>query len=131
MYSNVLQVMSYVDLMHGVKFPSHSLRVTYSPSEGSVMIDVSTIQSLELIQNNENPKSKQCFYGLVNETLTPMGGRYLRTNILQPSTDPEKITMRLNAVAELCYNNEMFTATRQGSYMSTFNSEDELTVTQR
>jgi DNA mismatch repair protein MSH4 len=117
-YSNVLQVMSYVDLTHGVKFSFHSLRVTYSPSEGSVMIDVSTIQSLELIQNNENPQSKQCFYGLVNETLTPMGGRYLRTNILQPSTDPEKINMRLNAVTELCSKNDMFIATRQGSYIS-------------
>jgi DNA mismatch repair protein MSH4 len=108
--------MSYVDLSHGVKFPTHSLRVTYSPSEGSVMIDVSTIHSLELIQNIESPKSKQCFFGLLNETQTPMGSRYLRTNILQPSTDPEKINMRLSAVGELRSSHEIFAAVRQGVY---------------
>jgi DNA mismatch repair protein MSH4 len=78
------------------------------------VLDVSTIHSLELIQNLEDPKSKQCFFGLLNETLTPMGARFLRTNILQPSTDVSKINARLSAVAELSTNQDMFFATRQG-----------------
>ncbi|KAF2666034.1 DNA mismatch repair protein Msh4 [Microthyrium microscopicum] len=106
-------VIKHVDVKHHTKFPFHSLRVTYSSAEGSVVIDVSTINSLELIQNLENPKSKQCFFGLLNDTTTPMGARYLRTNILQPSTDVNKINSRLDAVGELSANQEMFMAVRQ------------------
>jgi DNA mismatch repair protein MSH4 len=108
------QVMKYVGIKHGIQFPFHSLRVTYQPSEGSVMIDISTTYSLELIQNIENAKSKQCLFGLLNETQTPMGARYLRTNILQPSTDLDKINARLDAVEELSSKEDMFWATRQG-----------------
>ena len=78
------------------------------------MIDVSTVHSLELIQNLEDPKSKNCFFGLLNQTLTPMGARYLRTNILQPSTDPEKINARLGAVTDLSNNQDMFLSLRAG-----------------
>lgn len=109
--------MSYCDFHRGIKFPYHSLRVTYAPSEGSVMIDLSTIGSLELIENSENPKARQCLYGILNATLTPMGARHLRTNILQPSTDAEKINMRLDAVAELYANEEMLTTSRAGEFL--------------
>jgi DNA mismatch repair protein MSH4 len=78
------------------------------------VIDVSTTYSLELIQNIENAKSKQCLFGLLNESQTPMGARYLRTNILQPSTDASKINARLDAVEELSSKEDMFWATRQG-----------------
>jgi DNA mismatch repair protein MSH4 len=80
-----------------------------------MMIDVSTISSLELIQNLQNPKSKHCLYGLLNETITPMGARMLRSNILQPSTDADTIQARYDAVEELTTKEEMFFATRQGS----------------
>lgn len=78
------------------------------------MIDMSTISSMELLQNIENPKSKQCLFGLLNDTLTPMGARYLRTNILQPSTDVDKISGRLNAVAEILAKPEVLFFLRQG-----------------
>jgi DNA mismatch repair protein MSH4 len=79
-----------------------------------MMIDVSTIYSLELVQNLQNPLSKQCLYGLLNETLTPMGARLLRSNILQPLTDPDTLNTRYDAVEELSTKEEMFFATRAG-----------------
>jgi DNA mismatch repair protein MSH4 len=79
-----------------------------------MMIDVSTIYSLELVQNLHNPLSKQCLYGLLNETLTPMGARLLRSNILQPLTDPDTLNTRYDAVEELSTKEEMFFATRAG-----------------
>jgi DNA mismatch repair protein MSH4 len=79
-----------------------------------MMIDLSTIQSLELIQNINNPKSKECLFGLMNETLTPMGSRLLRSNILQPSTESEVLTMRYDAVEELASKDDMFYQTRLG-----------------
>lgn len=78
------------------------------------MIDLSTIVSLELIQNLQNAKSKDCLFGILNETLTPMGARLLRSNILQPSTEIAKLNTRYDAVEELSSNEGMFFAVRQG-----------------
>jgi DNA mismatch repair protein MSH4 len=108
--------MKYISVMLSIKFTSHSLRISYAPPEGSVTIDTSTLVSLELIQNMENPKSKQCLFGLLNLTQTPMGARILRTNILQPSTDIGKIELRLDAVAELCTKQEVLFAIRQSMF---------------
>ena len=83
-----------------------------------MMIDLSTIQSLELIQNLQDGKSKACLFGLLNETLTPMGARLLRSSLLQPSTEIEVIKKRHDAVEELTTKEEMFYAVRQGD-MST------------
>ena len=78
------------------------------------MIDVSTIHSLELIQNLQNSKSKHCLFGLLNETLTPMGARLLRNNMLQPLTDAEVLTTRYAAVDDMTKKEDLFFATRAG-----------------
>lgn len=78
------------------------------------MIDLSSIQSLELIQNLQNSRSKDCLFGLLNQTLTPMGSRFLRTSILQPSTEKVTLEKRYEAVQELVTKDEVFSAIRQG-----------------
>ncbi len=78
------------------------------------MIDLSTIQALELIQNLQDPKSKDCLFGLLNETLTPMGARALRSNILQPCTQPDVLNLRYDALEELTSKQDMFLQTRKG-----------------
>lgn len=95
-------------------FAFHSLRIKYQPSEGTMMIDLSTIQSLELIQNIQNSKSKDCLFGVMNETLTPMGSRLLRSNILQPSTQKAVLNQRYDAVHEFTIKEDMFYQTRLG-----------------
>ena len=84
----------------------------YEPSEGSMMIDVSTIYTLELVQNLQNPRSKDCLFGLLNETQTPMGARLLRSNVLQPLTDTDTLTKRYDAVDELQTRENIFHGTR-------------------
>lgn len=84
----------------------------YEPSEGSMMVDVSTIYSLELVQNLHNPKSKHCLFGLLNETHTPMGSRLLRSNVLQPLTDVDTLNKRYDAVDELQAKEDLFYSTR-------------------
>ncbi|KAF2480700.1 muts domain V-domain-containing protein [Neohortaea acidophila] len=105
-------VLKYVELSMGKTFPFRSLRIKYEPSEGSMMIDLSTIHSLELVQNLHNTKSKECLFGLLNQTLTPMGARLLRANILQPLTNPDTLNTRYEAVEELSTKEEMFFAAR-------------------
>jgi DNA mismatch repair protein MSH4 len=77
------------------------------------MADVSTVRSLELVQNLTDPKSKACLFGLLNATLTPMGGRLLRSNILQPLTNEETLSTRYDALEELSTKEEMFFAIRE------------------
>ncbi|KAF7877597.1 hypothetical protein EAF04_001269 [Stromatinia cepivora] len=105
--------LKYIDMSLSLTFAFHSLRVKYQPSEDSMMIDLATIQSLELIQNLQNAKSKDCLFGLMNETLTPMGSRLLRSNILQPSTRSNLLAARYDALAEFSENEDMFLQTRQ------------------
>ena len=81
-----------------------------------MMIDLSTIFALELIQNTRAPRSKDCLFGLLNQTQTQMGARLLRTNILQPLTNPETLNIRYDALEELSTKEEMFFGVRQGSY---------------
>ncbi|KAI1415853.1 DNA mismatch repair protein-like protein MutS [Hypoxylon sp. FL1857] len=99
----------YIELSRHVSIMSHSLRVRYQPSENTMMIDISTIHSLELIQNLQNAKSKDCLFGLLNETLTPMGSRMLRSNILQPSCQVDStLVPRYDALDELTIKEDMF-----------------------
>lgn len=78
-----------------------------------MMADLSTIRSLELVQNLTNSKSKDCLFGLLNATLTPMGDRLLRSNILQPLTNEDTLSTRYDALEELSTKEEMFFAVRQ------------------
>ncbi|QPH16040.1 hypothetical protein C2857_000582 [Epichloe festucae Fl1] len=65
--------------------------------------------SLEIVQNIRNPKSKDCLFGILNQTLTPMGSRMLRSNILQPPTKYNTfIGPRYDAVEELTGEEEIF-----------------------
>ncbi|OOO12884.1 DNA mismatch repair protein MutS domain protein [Aspergillus oryzae] len=106
-------VLRYVELELNKTFTSHSLRIRFEPSQGSMLIDLSTIVSLELIQNLQNARSKDSLFGLMNESLTPMGGRLLRANILQPSTEVSKLSARYDAVEDLFTKGEMFVSIRQ------------------
>lgn len=106
--------MKYIDMCLGLTFSPQSLRIKFEPSEGSMMIDLSTMASLELIQNLQNAKSQDCLFGLLNQTMTPMGARFLRSNVLQPSTDAEKIQKRQEALNELTSKEDIFFAVRTG-----------------
>jgi DNA mismatch repair protein MSH4 len=110
----IKQSLKYIDLSLSLTFAFHSLRIKYQPSEGSMMIDLSSIQSLELIQNLQKAKSKECLFGIMNETLTPMGSRLLRNSILQPSTQADVLTQRYDAVDEISNREDMFFQIRKG-----------------
>ena len=107
-------MLKYIELGLDSYFTYHSLRIKYEPSQGSMMIDLSTIHSLELIQNLQNAKSKDCLYGLLNQTLTPMGARLLKSNLLQPLTDVKTLERRYDALEELATKEDVFFTVRQG-----------------
>jgi DNA mismatch repair protein MSH4 len=114
--SDAQQVLKYIELERDRVFTSHSLRIRFEPSQGSMSIDLSTIASLELIQNLQYAKSKDSLFGLLNETLTPMGARLLRANILQPCSENSKLLARYDAVEDLSTKEDMFISVRQGLF---------------
>ena len=79
-----------------------------------MMIDLSTISTMELTQNLLNAKSKHCLYGILNQTSTPMGARLLRSNIMQPLTSVDELEQRYDALQEMTSKEEIFAAIRTG-----------------
>lgn len=107
--------MKYIEQGFAITFAPHSLRIHYQPSEDTMMVDISAFRSLEIMQNSRNPKSRDCLFGLLNHTSTPMGTRMLRSNILQPPTRHDAfIVPRYEALEELTTNEEMFLEIRKG-----------------
>ena len=108
--------MKYIEHHFAITFVAHSLRISYQPSDGTMMIDISAFQSLEIMQNSRDPKSKDSLFGLLNQTTTPMGTRMLRRNILQPPTHVEAfVRPRHDALEELTTNEELFQDIRRGT----------------
>ncbi|CRK39286.1 hypothetical protein BN1708_001559 [Verticillium longisporum] len=110
-------VMKHLEVELSLNIVSHTLRIRYEPSDHTMMIDVSAIQSLELVQNLRNSRSKDSLYGLLNQTLTPMGARKLKSDILQPTTLVEDVLKwRYEAVAELTSSEDVFVGVRKGTF---------------
>lgn len=107
-------MLKYIELSLLYSFPFHSLRITYQPADGAMMTDLSTIHALELIQNLQNARSKDCLFGLLNQTQTAMGARVLKSSVLQPSTSAAYLTKRYDALEELTTREDVFFAVRQG-----------------
>ncbi|KAG0299673.1 MutS protein msh4 [Dissophora globulifera] len=78
--------------------------------QGSMMLDRATAHNLELTINFSSHNDKETLFGIVNKTMTAMGARLLRSNLLQPLTDESTIITRLDCVQELSQEEEMFYA---------------------
>jgi len=65
-----------------------------------MMLDSSTIRNLELIRRFDG-SIDNTLLSTLNETITPMGTRYLRMNLLNPLSSIKEINKRLESVEEL------------------------------
>ena len=72
---------------------------TYSLNNYLWIDDVSC-RNLELLQNIRNGSKKGTLLSILDKTVTAMGGRLIRQWLRYPLLDPEKIGLRLDAVAE-------------------------------
>jgi DNA mismatch repair protein MutS len=69
----------------------------YRPSD-FLLLDFTTQRSLELVQSIQGADRRATLVGVLDHTLTAMGGRMLRGWILQPLKDAKAIRERLDAV---------------------------------
>jgi DNA mismatch repair protein MutS len=66
-----------------------------------LILDKPTQQSLELVETIRTRRADATLLGVLDATVTPMGGRLFRQMILYPLRDVERIRRRQEAVAEL------------------------------
>ena len=76
---------------------------TYSLEE-FMILDTETQRNLELIRSIRDGSTKGTLIEVLDETVTPMGGRKLRQMILRPLLRVDEINARLDAVQELFEN---------------------------
>lgn len=84
----------------GSGYSLNQYRIRYESSESVMFIDPGTVKSLQLV-NNSTERNGLSLLKHLNQTVTKMGERTLRSNILQPLSDQEGINERLRAVKEL------------------------------
>lgn len=63
-------------------------------------LDTTTVRNLELLRNLREGRVKDSLLGVIDHTVTAMGGRLLRSWLLEPLLDCEEINARLDAVEE-------------------------------
>ncbi|KAG0202103.1 MutS protein msh4 [Mortierella sp. GBA30] len=114
----------YVEESRNATFLNHSVKFTYGRCSGSMIIDPATARNLELTVNLLRQNDKETFFDITDQTLTPMGARLLRSNILQPCTSRKTINTRLDCVQELMQEEELFYALK--SSLKTFHDVDQL-----
>lgn len=71
-----------------------------------MFLDAVTQRNLELVRNNKGG-TEATLLSVLDETLTPMGGRFLRNAILRPLVESEEIAHRLGAVEVLLGDYEL------------------------
>jgi DNA mismatch repair protein MutS len=70
-----------------------------------MVLDAVTVRNLELVEPlfaaDAGGAAQATVLGVLDQTLTGMGGRLLRQRLLRPSMDRAEIEQRLDAVGEL------------------------------
>jgi DNA mismatch repair protein MutS len=80
--------------------------------ESYMFLDASTQRNLELTHNIRDGSLESTLLWVLDETLTPMGGRFLRSSILKPLIDVREIRRRQEAVEYLSDDFEMLESLR-------------------
>jgi DNA mismatch repair protein MutS len=76
--------------------------------ESKMLLDAATLRNLEVTRNMQNNDIPGSLLWVLDETLTPMGGRLLRTWLLNPLLDAEDIACRQNAVSDILEDHDRF-----------------------
>jgi DNA mismatch repair protein MutS len=75
-------------------------RLSYASSGQQMTLDAATVKNLELIRNLRDGRVKDSFLDVIDFTVTAVGGRLLKSWLLQPLVDEAAINARLDAVEE-------------------------------
>ena len=81
---------------------THISELNYFEENDFMILDAVTLDNLEIVQSrNDKNLNKRTVLGVIDQTITGMGARLLRSWILRPSIKKSEIQTRLTAVEEL------------------------------
>ena len=84
-----------------------------SPNQREYMfLDAPTQKNLELVRNLKDGSVEGSLLWAMDETLTPMGGRFLRGSILRPLVDMDRIRLRHSAIKYMVEDYELIEVLR-------------------
>jgi DNA mismatch repair protein MutS len=75
-------------------------RISYIHTGQQMTLDATTIKNLELVRNLRDGRIKDSLLEVIDATISPIGGRLLKSWLLQPLVDEGAINIRLDAVEE-------------------------------
>lgn len=87
----------YIQTQNDMSLLKNSLKIDYRGCESSIVMDLMTIQSLDLIPIHH----RTSLLDVIDFTKTVQGARLIRTNILQPPNDKATIELRQSCVKEI------------------------------
>ena len=111
--SSISALIDYASAKGGMSFVKGTLRIRYSSVKGVMLLDPATIANLELLRNLRTGDQRTSLFGVLNHCRTAAGARMLRAALVQPSTDLDTITTRLDCVVELVDRGETLGADLQ------------------
>jgi DNA mismatch repair protein MutS len=82
-------------------------KVTILRRDYHMFLDAATQRNLELTHNLKDNSQNGTLLWVLDETLTPMGGRYLRASVLKPLIDIHEIKKRQDAIEYLIEDYEL------------------------
>ncbi|NNG67975.1 DNA mismatch repair protein MutS [Caldanaerobacter subterraneus] len=82
----------------------HINKLTLYQDNSYMGLDSNAIRNLEILESNRNKSKKGSLLGVLDRTVTPMGGRLLKKWLEEPLINKDEIEKRLDAVEEL-FNN--------------------------
>ena len=116
-------VLQYAQKEEDVDIFPHSLQTVFHSLEGHLMIDPLVLSNFNVLSAPKNvllkistSKRRICspsLFNLIDRTLTPSGGRFLRSTLAAPPSDPRHITLRQEFVQELVMNDDMLVSLKQ------------------
>jgi DNA mismatch repair protein MutS len=80
---------------------AHISGIQYFEANDFMVLDGVTLKNLEVVESNRPDAGKRSLLGVMDATVTSMGGRLLRSWLLRPSIKRSEIQTRLTAVTEL------------------------------
>ncbi|MDQ3687343.1 MAG: DNA mismatch repair protein MutS, partial [Acidobacteriota bacterium] len=85
---------------------AHITGVTYFEAHDHLVLDAVTVRNLELVDAQNDAGRAHTLLGVIDQTVTGMGARLLRSWILRPSVRRGEIEARLAAIEDL-YNSQI------------------------
>lgn len=80
----------------------HIAEINFIETNDFLVLDAVTLRNLEIIESRGDEKrNKRTLFGIIDETITGMGARLLRSWLLRPSIKRSEINTRQAAVAEM------------------------------